>query len=442
MKQVNNGLTGFRLLKGRWIWFALLLLVILTAVWLGQPVFGSPEGPKEVTLQEAQNEARDHNRQIEMTLRSLRIASLNVDLIEEELESLEEERDELEELDFMVDLEIPVDELYEGLGLDELLAELNLEDEFAEEDLEDEVITIPVDIESEALEEFIGVKEIEDAITELETEKAKAERGVRMARLGRYEAIEEVKLGVLEIITGIIVLDEQLATQKETLQRMEKMFRMELEKYYAGTVTEVEVEEMRSQLRELESAIDMMENKRQETIERFADFIGRSPDADLQLDPYQPDQPRLVDYKDLLAKELGSNYAVRRKELEVKNAHDDKELARELHGSDSPQYEIAEEELALARLEREEERMNTRHELLSDYHEVKETEQELSDWEEDLKLAEIKYEKAKVSYNQGHITNTELALARLELMEGEMSLEEARYDYHVALARLKAIQER
>ncbi len=437
MKQLNSDLAGFGFLKVRWTWFVPFLLIFLTAVWLGQPVLGSPDGGEEITLEEAQSDARDHNRQIEMALRSLRIASSSVDLIEEELESLKEERDELEELDLRVDLEIPLDELYEGLGLDELLAELNLDDDFVD-DLEDEVITVPIDIESEELEELIDVEEIEDAITELETEKAKAERGVSIARLGRYEVIEEVKLGVLEMFTGIKVLDEQLAIQKDTLQRMEEMLRKELEKYYAGTVTKVEVEEMRSQLRELESAIAMMEHRRQESAQRLADFTGRPPDVSLQLASYQPDQPRPVDYNDLLVKELESNYAVRRAELEVKNAHDDKELARELHGSDSPQYEIAEEELALARLEREEERFSARHELLSDYHEVKEAERELSDREADLEMSEIEYEAARVSYNQGHITNTELALGRLELMEGEMSLEEARYDYHAALARLKA----
>jgi len=437
MKKLNNALRGYGLMKIKWTWSVPLLLMIFTAVWLGQPVIGSPEGYEEIALEEAQSEARGHNRQIEMTLRSLRIASSSVDLLEDELENLEEERDELEELDLRVDLEIPLDELYEGLGLDELLEELDLDDEFVD-DLEDEAITIPIDIESEELEDLIDVEEIEDAITELETEKAKAERGVSMARLGRYEAIEEVNLGVLEMYTGIIVLDEQLAIQKDTLQRMEEMLRNELVKYYAGTVTEVEIEEMRSQLRELESAIEMMEHGRKEAVQRLADFTGRPFDANLQLASYQPDQPRPVDYDEILDKELESNYAVKRAELEVKNAHDDRELARELHGTDSPQYEMAEEELALARLEREEEQMNVRHELLSDYHELKAAERELSDREKDLELAEIEYEAARVSYNRHRITKTELALARLELMEGEMSLEEARYDYHVALAGLKA----
>jgi len=437
MRQLHKGWFGMVTTKRNLIW--ILPLLLLTAAWLSQPVLGSPEGADEITLDEAQREARDENRQIEIALRSLRMANASVDLLEEELEDLREQRDEMEDLELRVDLEIPLDELYEGLGLDELLEELGLEEEV---DPEDEVITVPIDIESEELEEFIDTEELDEGIKELETEKDKAERSVSIARLGYYEAIEEVELGVLEMFTGIVILEEQLAIQKETLQRMREMLRQELERYYRGEVTELEVEEMRSQVRELEAAIEMMENSREQTVERLADFIGRSPGTDLQAVPYQPDQPESVDFESLLSKELDSNYAVRRAELEVKNARDDKDLARELHGTDSPQYEMAEEESALARLERDGKIREARHELLSDYHAVLEAEEELSNREDDLELAEKEFDNARVSYDQGYITNTEFAMARLELMGAEMDLEEARFDYHTALAQLKAIRER
>ncbi len=437
MVKIKKYWTGLTPVKGNLIW--ILPFIIGIAAWLGQPALGSPEGTDRITLSEAQRGAQEENRQIEITLRSLRMASTGVDLLEEELEDLRDQRDEMEDIDLRVDLEIPLDELYEGLGLDELLEELGLEDEV---DPGDEVITIPIDIESEELEEFIDTEELDEGIKELENEKEKAERGVSTARLGYYEAIEEIELGVLEMFTGIVILDKQLAIQQETLQRMEEMFRLELEKYYAGEVTELEVEEMRSQIRELETAVDMMKNSREQAVARLADFIGRSPGTNLQPAPYQPDQPEPVDFSNLLTKEFDTNYAVRRADLEVKNARDDKELARELHGTGSPQYEMAEEELALARLERENERVEARHDLLSDYHAVQEAEIELSNREDDLDLAEKEYETARVSYNQGYITNTEFALARLELMETEMDLEEARFQYHTALARLKAIQER
>ncbi len=437
MRQLDNGCRGLVALKRNLIWILPLLLVM--AVWLGQPVLGSPEGPERITLSEAQHEAREENRQIEMALRSLRMANASVDLLEEELEDLREQRDEMEEIDLRVDLEIPLDELFEGLRLDELLDELNIDEEV---DLEDEVITIPIDIESEELEELLDTEELDEGIKELENEKEKAERGVSTARLGYYEAIEEVELGVLEMFTGIVILDKQMTIQEETLKRMEEMLRLELEKYYAGEVTELEVEEMRSQIRELETAVDMMKNSREQAVERLVDLIGRSPGADLRAATYQPDQPETVDFNNLLSKEMDTNYALRRAELEVKNAKDDKDLARELHGTDSPQYEMAEEELALARLERENERMEARHALLSDYHAVQEAEAELSNREDDLEMAEKEYDTAKVSYDQGYITNTEFAMARLELMEAEMDLEEARFEYHTALTQLKAIRER
>ena len=437
MDKLKKCWTGLAPVKENLIW--VLPLIILLAAWLSQPVLGSPEGQERITLAEAQRQVREENRQVEITLRSLRMASSGVDLLEEELEDLREQRDEMEDIELRVDLEIPLDELFEGLRLDELYDKLDLEKKV---DLEDEAITIPIDIKSEELEEFIDTGELDDGIKELETEKDKAERGISMARLGYYEAIEEVELGVLEIFTGIVILDKQLSLQDDTLQRMEEMFRLELEKYYAGEVTDFEVEEMRFQIRELEAAIAMMENSRAQAVARLADFIGRSPGTDLQAAPYQPDQPEPVDFRSLLSKELETNYAVRRAELEVKNAMDDKNLARELHGTGSPHYEIAGEELALARLERENERMEARQDLLSNYHAVQEAEMELSNREDDLALAEKEYETAKVSYNQGNITNTEFALARLELMEAEMNLEEARFEYHAALARLKAIRDR
>ncbi|MGM0652564.1 MAG: TolC family protein, partial [Bacillota bacterium] len=409
------------------------------AAWLSQPVLGSPEDPEKISLDVAQTEAREKNRQIEMASRSITMAKAGVDLLEGELEDLREERDELEEIELRVDLEIPLDELFEGLGLEELLKELGLAGEV---DLEDEVITIPIDIESEELEDFTDTGEMDDAIKELETEKDKAERKVKMARLGYDEAIEEVKFGVLELFTGIIIMDKQLSIQEETLQRMEERFRLELHKYYAGNASELEIEEMRSQLRELEIGIEMMKNSREQTVERFADFIGRTPDSDLQTVPYKPQQPESINFAILLSEELNTNYAVKRAELEIENARDDRDLAGELHGTDSPQYIIAEEELEVARLELEDQRMNARSELLSDYHEVLEAEQELSNRQDDVELAEKEHEVARVSYNQGLINNIEFALSRLELMEAEMEFEQARFKYHTALAGLKAVLER
>ncbi len=437
MKEFNKDWVGSLLITRNISW--LLLTVIIAAFCFSQSVSGSQEEQERIALGAAQVEARENNRQIIMASRTINMAKLSVDLLEEELEDLEEERDELEEIELRVDLEVPLDELYEGLGLDEFLAELGFENDI---DLEGEVITIPIDIESEELEEFIDTGELDDAIKELEVEKGKAERSVKMARLGYHEAVEEVELGVLEMFTGIIILDEQLSIQEETLKRMEEMFRLELEKYYAGDVSKLEVEEMRSQLRELRAAIEKIKNSREQAQEGLAGFIGRSPEITMQTVSYEPQQPESVNFSKLLSKELDSNYAVRRAELEIKNARDDRDLARELHGAGSPQYKIAEEELTMSRLELEEQRMNARSEFLSRYHDTLEAEKELANREDDLELAEKVYETSRVSYNQGLITNLEFAMARIELMEAEIEVEQARFEYHTALARLDAILDR
>lgn len=437
MKEFNKDWIRSLLIKRNITW--LLLLVFIAASWLSQPVLGSQENQERITLGAAQVEARENNRQITMASRSINMAKASVDLLEKELDDLKEERDELEEIELRVDLEIPLDELYEGLGLDDLLAELGFENDI---DLEGEVITIPIDIESEELEEFISTEELDDAIKELEVEKGKAERSVKMARLGYHGAVEEVELGVLEMFTGILILDKQLSIQEETLQRMEEMFRLELEKYYAGDVSELEVEEMRSQVRELRAAIEKIKNSREQAQEGLAGFIGRSPEITLQTTSYEPQQPESVNFSKLLSKELNTNHAIRRAELEIKNALDDRDLARELHGTGSPQFKIAEEELIMVRLELEEQRMNARSELLSSYHDTLEAEQELANREDDLELAEKIYETSRVSYNQGLITSIEFAMARIELMEAKIEVEQARFEYHTAHASLDAVRDR
>ena len=110
MRKLHKGWTGVVAVKRNLIW--ILPLLILMAAWLTQPVLGSPEDTDKISLDEAQREARDENRQIEIALRSLRMANASVDLLEEELEDLREQRDEMEDLELRVDLEIPLDELY------------------------------------------------------------------------------------------------------------------------------------------------------------------------------------------------------------------------------------------------------------------------------------------------------------------------------------------
>ncbi len=274
------------------------------------------------------------------------------------------------------------------------------------------------------------------SIDAFEAQEQQALDSLVLAALAEEETAAETLLSVAESYTALVMLEEQVKIQEAGLVQLSEQVRLQEERLAAGLVAELDVEQMRAQVRAGEAALEVLKHRKLQGYQSLALLVGRPLDDSFTVEHFTPQKPVEVDFEILLEKRLVQDWSVLRANLNLQTAQESAADARSDYGSTSLEYRLAKISVEEAELDLTG-ALNKAHTRLSaDYHQLMQAEKSLLNSEADLELARRQHVGMEIRATAGRITALELTDSQLQLLEKELALQEAKYNYHNGFSRL------
>lgn len=277
---------------------------------------------------------------------------------------------------------------------------------------------------------------IDRSIDALDAQEEQALDALVLVALAEEETAAETLVSVAESYTALVMLEGQIKIQEAGLEQLSEQVRLQEERLAAGLVAELDVEQMRAQVRAVEAALEVLEHRKMQGYQSLVMLVGRPLDESFAVEHFTPQEPIEVDFEILLEKRLVQDWSVLRANLNLQTVQESATDALGEHGRTSLEYRLEKIAMEEAELDLAGALNNVHTRLLVDYHQLKQAEKSLLNSELDLELAQRQHTAMEIRATAGRITAFELTDSQLQLLEKELALQEAKYNYHNAFSRL------
>lgn len=423
--------------KKQSLFFVGILLVALfsPAIYRATIVAGGGIPTTVLTIEEAKEIATESAPKLQMAELGVRRAVLGVEGADEGLDDLQSNRDAVSGAMAQVTQTIAHTESQ----IDAIQAQIVGATTPAAIDLNvqlDNLIVVLQTSEGTMADLRSSLVSIDRSIDAFEAQEEQALDTLVLAALAEEETAAETLLNVAESYTALVMLEEQIKIQEAGLVQLSEQVRLQEERLAAGLVAELDVEQMRAQVRTGEAALEVLEHRKMQGYQSLALLIGRPLDESFSVEHFTPQEPVEVDFDVLLEERLVQDWAVLRANLTLQTAQESAADARSDYGSTSLEYRLAKIAVEEVELDLAGALNNAHARLLTDYHQLRQAEKSLLNSELDLELVRRQHAAMEIRATAGRITALELTDSQLQLLEKELALQEAKYNYHNAFSRL------
>ncbi len=423
--------------KKQSLFFVGILLVALfsPAIYRATIVAGGGIPTTVLTIEEAKEIATESAPKLQMAELGVRRAVLGVEGADEGLDDLQSNRDAVSGAMAQVTQTIAHTESQ----IDIIQAQIVGATTPAAIDLNvqlDNLIVVLQTSEGTMADLRSSLVSIDRSIDAFEAQEEQALDTLVLAALAEEETAAETLLNVAESYTALVMLEEQIKIQEAGLVQLSEQVRLQEERLAAGLVAELDVEQMRAQVRTGEAALEVLEHRKMQGYQSLALLIGRPLDESFSVEHFTPQEPVEVDFDVLLEERLVQDWAVLRANLTLQTAQESAADARSDYGSTSLEYRLAKIAVEEVELDLAGALNNAHARLLTDYHQLRQAEKSLLNSELDLELVRRQHAAMEIRATAGRITALELTDSQLQLLEKELALQEAKYNYHNAFSRL------